>query len=75
MVPGGLPGSTNEITADQDGCAINENFLTPTGVNGRSVSFYNPADQQWHQTYIDNTGTRLRMSGRLEAPRAAAIPR
>ena len=66
VVPGSPGGATNTITADPDGCAINENFVTPSGVNGRSVSFYHPANQQWHQTYIDNMGTRLRMSGRLE---------
>ena len=67
VVPGGPPQRpTNTITADPDGCAIDENFVTPTGVNGRSVSFYNPANQQWHQTYIDDMGTRLRMSGKLE---------
>jgi hypothetical protein len=66
VVPGTPPGATNSISADADGCAINENFLTPTGVNGRSVSFYHPANGQWHQTYIDSNGTRLQMSGGLE---------
>jgi hypothetical protein len=74
VVPGAPGGSTNSITADPDGCAINEDFQTPVGVNGRSVSFYNPGDQQWHQTYIDNTGTRLRMSGRLEGSTMLLYP-
>lgn len=53
----------NEIT--RHGCVIEEDFQSAGGSRGRSVSFLG-ADRQWYQTYIDSTGARLPLRGRLE---------
>jgi hypothetical protein len=46
-----------------DGCALSETW---TGASsGRSLSLWDPGDGRWHQTWVDNAGTVLHLSGGL----------
>ncbi len=57
---------TNQIIVLQDGCVIQENWTSAAGkYTGTSYNFYDPQDEQWHQTWIDNQGQSLRLSGGL----------
>jgi hypothetical protein len=54
MTSGGQNVGTNTITAEPGGCAIFENYVSPTPISpGRSVSFYRSDTKRWYQTYID----------------------
>lgn len=62
----GQPNATSEITRDAEGCNVYEHFHS-VGGNGRSVSFFNADTGKWYQTYIDDAGGRLLISGGLIA--------
>lgn len=66
---GNLPLAFNEITKEGNGCLVEEHYQDPTGVQGRSVSLVSRLDGQWHQTYIDSTGTFLTLVGDLQGQR------
>lgn len=38
------------------GCAISEEWRPIGGKQGVSISWYNPADQQWHQQWVGGSG-------------------
>lgn len=58
---------TNHIVLLQDSCIIQENWASANpGYTGTSYNFYNPQTQKWHQTWIDNQGGSLFLSGKLE---------
>ena len=50
---------TNVITSEPGGCAIFESFSDVSGSQGRSISVFSPADQMWHQTFVDVTGRTI----------------
>lgn len=57
----------NSIILLQDGCVIQENWTSAAGkYTGTSYNFYDPQDKHWHQTWIDNQGQSLRLTGGLE---------
>ncbi len=62
--PNSSPG-TNRITVDATGCVISEDFVDQLGTRGASISLYDPATQQWHQTYVDSQNGRLVLRGTL----------
>jgi hypothetical protein len=39
-----------------EGCAISEEWRPIGGPQGVSISWYNPADQQWHQQWVGGGG-------------------
>ena len=45
------------------GCAIRENWMPKQGNEGGSLNSYVSEDQQWHQTWVDATGSRAEFSG------------
>lgn len=58
---------TNHIIFMQDSCVIQENWKSVTSsFTGTSYNYYDPQDDQWHQTWVDNQGQSLRLSGKLE---------
>ena len=61
--------SRNRITKTLDGCAILEEFQGPPGTPliGRSHSVFDRASKQWKQTWVDNTGAYLDLTGGLLA--------
>lgn len=56
---------TNTVERVLDGCALAESWRGDNGVLGRSYSAFDPGDNRWHQTWVDNSGTVLVLSGGL----------
>jgi hypothetical protein len=56
---------TNRITKTLAGCVIEENFSSegPAGLVGKSISSYDAARKQWHQTWVDDKGSYLDLAG------------
>jgi hypothetical protein len=48
-----------------DGCVVNENFNDPLAhYTGMSWSMYNPKISAWQQTWVDNQGGYIVLSGK-----------
>ena len=60
------PPAHNVITSQHDGCVIQESYRSPTGYTGSSLNYYDPGDGRWHQTWMDNQGQPLVLSGGLQ---------
>ncbi|MCW8833097.1 MAG: hypothetical protein OQK09_03985 [Colwellia sp.] len=58
--------SQSKITQINNGCGLLEEYKTPTGFQGKSLNIFDSQTQQWHQTWIDNTGYLLKLSGGIE---------
>lgn len=55
---------TNTITASHGGCVVEERFTDlGNGFAGHSVSMYDARAGQWRQTWVDNQGSYLVLSG------------
>ena len=59
----GQRAGTNRIESILGGCALAEAWEGASGSRGRSLNSYDPGDNRWHQTWIDNEGTVLMISG------------
>jgi hypothetical protein len=58
---------SNTIHKVMDGCAIQENFESKNpGYSGKSWSMYNPQSKLWQQTWIDNQGSFIYLTGTFE---------
>ena len=58
----------SSITLDASGCTVHEHWKGQ--VPGKSISVYDPRDEQWHQTYFFGPGGPVnRMSGGLTGQR------
>jgi hypothetical protein len=53
----------NHIELIADGCALLEQWTGNGGVTGKSLNIYDASDRRWHQTWVDNSGTLLMLSG------------
>lgn len=62
----GKPPAHSRISAIHGGCAILEEYRTPSGYSGSSLSYYDTRDHRWHQTWIDSAGTPLVQTGGLK---------
>ena len=61
----GQHAGDNRIDKILDGCALLENWTGAGGMSGKSLNFYIPASQQWHQTWIDDRGGSLELDGKF----------
>ncbi len=61
--PAGKQVGTNEITSELGGCVVQEHWKGMGGSVGMSFNIYDASDQKWHQTWVDNSGTRLELAG------------
>ncbi len=65
--PDGQPAEGhNSIERILDGCAIEENWKGGDGSMGKSLTFFDPAANRWHQTWIDNSAQPLFLEGKFE---------
>ena len=61
----GNPAGTNRITSIQGGCVLFENWNGAKNGTGNSFNMYDASDKKWRQTWVDNQGGRLDLSGGL----------
>jgi len=50
-------GATSVVEMQLDGCVIQENWLPPGGVPGRSFNIFNSVSGKWEQYWVDARGT------------------
>ncbi|MBK5258467.1 MAG: hypothetical protein JJE51_02670 [Thermoanaerobaculia bacterium] len=62
----GKVAGTNSITSTHGGCVIEERWKGTGGVVGASLNIYDESDGKWHQTWVDNSGSRLALSGTFD---------
>src|SRR3954466_12878103 len=62
-VPSGKKAGENRIEVIADGCALLEQWSGGGGVTGKSLNIYDTSDRRWHQTWVDNSGTLLMLTG------------
>jgi hypothetical protein len=55
----------NKVTSILDGCVIREDYRQNDGMHGESLSIYDTARDQWHQTWVTNRGKLLQLDGHL----------
>jgi hypothetical protein len=60
---GGQHAGDNRIDKILGGCALLENWTGAGGMSGKSLNFYDPAREQWHQTWVDDRGGSLALDG------------
>lgn len=56
---------TNVVRKELDGCVVEENFdgKSSNGLVGRSFSVFNARTGKWHQTWVDNQGAYIDLTG------------
>lgn len=64
--PDGEVAGTNEIESVLGGCALRERWQGRGGMTGTSLNAYDPHTGTWHQTWVDDRGGFLLLSGGLE---------
>ncbi|MEE4216757.1 MAG: hypothetical protein V2I48_04060 [Xanthomonadales bacterium] len=63
----GLPAGTNSVQSIQGGCALQEHWKGSGigGISGTSFNIYDRDSGNWHQTWVDASGTLLQLDGGL----------
>ena len=64
--PNGQLAGVNRITPVFGGCAIREEYSTPSGFTGGSLSTYDRASGQWQQVWMDSGGLALTLMGKFD---------
>jgi hypothetical protein len=54
---------TSRVERTLNGCAIAESWEGANGTRGQGLHAWDPGDNQWHQTWLDNAGTVLMLAG------------
>lgn len=66
---GRLLGS-NKVHQIAGGCGIQENWSSAATKNrGTSMNYYDNTTGKWYQTWVDNSGSSLRLEGRFDGNR------
>ena len=61
--PAGKVVGRNTITSLHKGCVLFENWTGAGGVTGSSFNLYDASRKQWHQTWVDSSGSLLELDG------------
>jgi hypothetical protein len=65
--PEGKLAGHNSIRRIQAGCGLQENWISATGnFQGTSYNFFDKATGKWYQSWIDNQGGVLQLTGGLQ---------
>lgn len=64
--PAGQLAGNSRIEAILGGCVLLENWDSPSGVSGKSFNIFNTATGHWEQFWVDNSGSRLHLSGGMQ---------
>jgi len=59
----GQQAGTNRIERVLGGCVLYESWTSAGASRGHSFNIWDPGDNKWHQTWVDNSGTFLRIAG------------
>ena len=59
----GQKAGTNRIERMLGGCVLYESWTSAGPSRGHSFNIWDPGDNKWHQTWVDNSGTFLRIAG------------
>jgi hypothetical protein len=61
----GQEAGSNTIHPIHSGCALQENWqgAGAGGISGSSFNIYDQANDKWHQTWVDASGTLLELDG------------
>ncbi|MES2126897.1 MAG: hypothetical protein V4463_06460 [Pseudomonadota bacterium] len=63
--PNGKKVGESRIEAFGAGCALLEHWSGSGGVTGKSLNMYDASDKQWHQAWVDSSGSRLLLDGQF----------
>jgi len=63
FLPTGKKAGDSRIEAISAGCALLENWSGNGGFSGKSLNSYDSGDKQWHQSWVDSSGSRLELAG------------
>ena len=63
FLPTGKKAGDSRIEAISAGCALLENWSGNGGFSGKSLNSYDSSDGQWHQSWVDSSGSRLDLAG------------
>ena len=68
VTSGGQLAGANHIHPVHNGCALQENWQGSGegGISGSSYNIYDKSTGQWHQTWVDGSGTLLQLDGGIE---------
>lgn len=61
--PRGQHLGSNRIERVLNGCVLYESWTGAGGSRGHSLNAWDPSDNKWHQSWFDNEGTILNISG------------
>jgi hypothetical protein len=64
--PDGNVAGTNVIDSILNGCALRERWQGASGMTGTSTNIYDSHAGAWHQTWVDDRGGFLLLSGGIE---------
>lgn len=64
--PDGNVAGTNTIDSILSGCVLHERWRGARGMTGTSFNTYDPHAGTWHQTWVDDQGGFLLLSGGLQ---------
>lgn len=62
-LPDGRLAGRNEITREQRGCLVIENWHSASGGGGMSINFYDDAKGEWVQVWNDASGNQIEIRG------------
>ena len=63
FLPNGQQAGANVIEKKLGDCVLHERWTGASGSNGESFNVYRRDTQQWHQSWVDNSGLLLMIEG------------
>lgn len=63
--PDGKLLGINTIQKAENGFLLTETWSSQDGGSGSSVNFFDPADNMWHQIWVDSRGSVIRFAGNV----------
>ena len=67
--PTGRSAGHNRITSILGGCALREEWTGASGTHGTSLNMFDAGARRWRQTWVDDGGTVLLLTGEFEGGR------
>ncbi len=64
--PDGKAAGHNRITQILGGCALREEWTGKSGTHGTSLNMFDAGARRWRQTWVDDGGTVLLLTGEFE---------